>query len=777
MTPQSTGLWQARVAGLVLGIIGLCMLGGGIVLFRFGGTPYYAASGAAILVAAWLTWRRNATAAIVYGGFLVCTVAWAIWEVGFDGWALTPRLIAPAVVGLALLAVPALRRRGGFLAVCVGLALLPVGAAAFRPVIEGGPVGTRTISSVVSETPGEWHSYGNDNSGKRFSELNDIAPENVGKLEQAWTYRTGVKQQGTLSPMSATPIMANDRLYFCTQTNVVIALDPDTGKQLWRFDPEVDSTGASLVTTCRGVTYHAAADAPICPRRIVTTTFDARLIALDADTGRPCADFGRGGTVDLREGLGKVDPGFYYVSAAPTIARGKIVLGGWIADNVMLGEPSGVIRAFDIQTGEFAWAWDMGRPGFHGQPSGDETYTRGTPNSWAPMTADEKLGLVYIPTGNATPDHWGGTRTAEMEKYSSSVVALDLATGAVRWAFQTVHHDLWDYDVGSQPTLVDLQIGGAAVPALIQPTKTGQLYLLDRRTGDPLAAVTEKPVPQGAASGDYLSATQPFSTGMPDVAAGPPLTERDMWGATPLDQLWCRVRFKSNRYDGPFTPVGTRRSLIYPGIGGGVNWGSAAVDPTRRLLIVNSIRVPTEVQLIPRAEADRLMGEGFHVSLSMQGGTPFGVKLTTFASPLGIPCNRPPYGLISAIDLDTRKLVWSKPLGTAHDSGPLGIESHLPITMGVPNFGGSLVTGSGLIFIAATQERAFRALDMRSGRELWKARLRAGGQSTPMTYRSPRTGRQYVVIVAGGSVLMQSKLGDYVEAFALPDNGHDGAKP
>lgn len=764
-----------RLFASLIGSIGAAIGAGGAWLFWLGGSPYYLVGGLAVFLAGIWLWRGSVRGIWLYALFLAVTIIWSLWEAGPDAWALAPRLAGPSLIGLCFF-FPSLRRlaapgRSALVAGTAGLTgLLLLGATALRPDPEAAAASG--LSIAASGTAGdEWTAYGGDAGGSRFSALSQINTSNVGKLEPAWTYRTGVVQKGTQSPLQATPIMVDGSLFLCTQTNVVIALDPETGREKWRFDPKVDPAGASLVTTCRGVAFARVAGAADCPARIVTATFDARLIALDARTGRPCPSFGKGGTVDLRQGLGKVTPGFYYVSSAPVVSRGRIVLGGWIADNVSVGEPSGVIRAFDLATGSFAWAWDLGRPGEHGPPAEGETFTPGTPNSWAPMSADETLGLVYVPTGNATPDHWGGHRDELMDRYSSSVVALDAATGEPRWSFQTVHHDVWDYDVGSQPTLVDVRIGGENVPALVQPTKQGQIYLLDRRNGRLLSKVEERAVRSDPAPGDRLSPTQPFSVGLPDFA-GPPLRERDMWGVTPFDQLWCRIRYRSLRYDGPYTPVSTRRSLTYPGIGGGMNWGGVSVDPERGIMLVNSMRVATEMQLIPRAEADRRAKEKvkFHdlAAPLPQGGTPFAVSLGTFVSPLGVPCNEPPYGLVSAVDLTTRKLLWQRPLGTARDSGPLGISMGLPLRIGTPNLGGSVVTRGRLAFIAATQERAIRAYDVDTGSLLWSARLPAGGQATPMTYMSPKSGKQFVVVIAGGSNLIQSPLADYVQAFALP---------
>ncbi len=767
-----------RLLSALLLLIGLVVAAGGAWLIVLGGSSYYLLGGATVVVSALALWRVHPLAGWLYAAFLIATLAWALAEAGANGWALAPRLIAPSVLGLAF-ALPTVRRgigpsgwAAGGAALLLLLVQTGVGLWANPDRLAGRYTGTPRLSESAM-AGAEWGSWGGTDAGQRFSALAQITPANVGTLRQAWSYHTGVVQTGTKSPLETTPLMIGDTLYLCTQTNIVIALDPDTGREKWRFDPHVDPTGASAVTTCRGVAFARVPGASDCPERIITATFDARLIALDPRSGKLCMSFGERGTVDLTHGLGLVDKGFYYVSSAPVVVRGQIVLGGWVADDQSTDEPSGVIRGYDVATGRFAWAWDMGRPDDHGEPGPGRIYTRSTPNSWAPMSADEQLGLVYVPLGNPTPDHWGGNRSPVADRLGSAIVALDASSGAMRWAFQTAHHDLWDYDIGSQPTLLDVPVAGKPIPALAQPTKRGELFLLDRRTGRLIAPVVERPAPQRhGVIGDWTAPTQPYSTGMPEFA-GPQLTESRMWGLTPIDQLWCRIRFRQLRYDGPATPPGTDEALIYPGVGGGMNWGGVSFDPGRGLLIVNSIHYGTIIRLVPRAEADRRIaaatGQMHNYSLPQpQKGAPYGVLLTGLISPLNVPCSQPPYGKIAAIDMRTRKLLWSEPIGSARDSGPFGIHSHLPLPMGMPMFGGSLVTRSGLVFIGATQERAFRAFDIRDGRELWRTSLPAGGQSNPMTYRSPKTGRQYVLIAAGGHIMLQSPLGDQIIAYALP---------
>ena len=778
-----------RFLAAFLVFFGALLTLGGFQLARLGGSLYYLPAGIMCIVAAVFIWRRSSTGATLYALFLLATLAWALWEAGVDGWALAPRLIAPAVIGL-MFSTPWLRRT------------LYGAAPPRRRYLQPGPIAVLSLATLIvcafwssreppqaerelralaavadtDSAPGEWPVWGRTLEGERFSPLDQITPANVGQLKTAWTYNTGVPQIGARGGPEATPLMIDDTLYLCTQNSIVIALDADSGTERWRFDPEVDMSAASGVATCRGVAFYRAPTATDCPERIISATFSGLLMALDARTGKPCASFGNQGSVDLKTGLGDVPAGFYYVSSAPTIVNGNVVVGGWVADNQSTDEPSGVIRAYSADSGAFVWAWDMGRPEFHGEPAPGESYSRSTPNAWAPPSADEELGLVYIPTGNPTPDHWGGNRSAASRKFGSSVVALDAATGDVRWSFQTTRHDLWDYDVASQPTLFDVTVDGKTVPALVQPTKRGELFVLDRRNGAPLAEIEERAVPtRGAVPDETLSPTQPFSTGMPSFG-GPPLTERDMWGLTPLDQLWCRIEFSSLRYEGPLTPLGLDRSLIYPSIGGGMNWGGVSIDSQRDIMIVNTMYYGTIVQLLPRAETDRRLElvksadksvTNFAIPLP-QAGTPYGVLLSGLMSPLDAPCNEPPYGRLSAVDLRTNKLLWSRPIGSARDTGPLGITSHLPIPMGMPMFGGAVTTRSGLLFIGATQDSTFRAFETATGRLLWSARLPAGGNANPMTYTSRKTGRQYVLIYAGGHVLLRSKPGDAVIAYALP---------
>ena len=766
-----------RVFPVLLFVTGLCLLIPGLRLLQLGGSAYYVAAGLLAMLSAILLWRRAVAGLAVYAVLLVGTLAWAVWESGLAPWALLPRLMVPLLLGAGL-ALPqaraGLRRRTRWFPVLVGLIVIGLPTAVIlQPNTAPAPFQAPAIGPIHAATAddGDWPEYGRDKAGTRFSPLAQITPANVALLQRVWTYHLGFAT-GVLAETEVTPLKIRDRLYLCTGNNDVVALDAETGTQVWRFDANLDTTGL-FVNACRGVAYYSTAIAGSpCPERILTATGDRRLIALNLATGAPCQDFGSGGAVDLNTGMGPVEPGYYHVTSAPQVVRGRVVVGGWVSDGQYVGEPSGVIRAFDATTGALAWAWDMGRPDDHGLPPPGATYTRGTPNSWAPISADEALGLVYLPTGSATPDYYGGYRTPVDDAYDSAVVALDADTGALRWSFQTTHHDLWDYDVASQPTLVDLPDGRKA---LIQPTKRGEVFLLNRETGRPIAQVEERKVPQGGVPGEHLAPTQPFSAGMPSFA-GPLPTEQRMWGITPFDQLWCRIAFREARFDGSMTPLSTTRPTVtFPGFLGGMNWGGVSVDADAHLMIVNSDRVGNYNRLLTRAEADRLnlhpLSATVHGGVGgmvAQAGTPYAADIRPFLSPLGVPCTQPPFGMISAVDLQTRTLVWSHPFGTGADSGPLHISSHLPFTMGVPNIGGPVTTRGGVFFIGAAQDNYLRAFETATGRELWRGRLPAGGQSTPAVYWSDASRREFVVIAAGGHVGLQTTAGDEIVAYALP---------
>ena len=775
------------LAGLLF-TLGAWLAGGGAWLVTLGGSWYYLVAGVATMASAVLLWRARRLGLWVYFATFVATVLWALAEGGADFWQLVPRLGLPLAIVLYLLMPwvrgaftdakgtvpvrPSGRGHAGVVLLGAGLlAAIAFGWRESRAVIDLPTTVNASAAAAATHDYSEWRAYGRTNAGTRYSSAAQITPSNVRDLEVAWTYRTGDVPQAYPGNRAgfmfeATPLKIGDTLYLCTPHNIVIALDADTGRERWRSDPKIDTAGVYTLA-CRGVAYHESrTTTSACPRRILSATLDGRLIALDASTGERCPGFGQNGEISLRVGFGEVKPGYHLVTSPPTVIGNAAVVGGFILDNMSVDEPPGVVRAFDAVTGQLLWAWDTGRPQEAGPWQPGEPFTRGSPNAWSVFSADEALGLVYVPTGNPPPDYYGGNRSKALDQYGSSVVALEAATGKVRWAFQTVHHDLWDYDVASQPVLVDLPIDGETVPALIQPTKQGEIYLLDRRDGHPLAAVEERSVPKGDVPGERYSPTQPFSVGMPGFAPAS-LTEADMWGTSPLDQLWCRIEFRRMRYQGMYTPPGLDTSLAWPGNNGIMNWGSVAADEARQLMVVSSSYMPLVLKLIPRDQAppgERITMEG-SAAISPQIGTPYAVRTERpFLSPLGVPCNAPPWGRLSVVDLKARKILWQRPLGTTRDHAPL----HIAVP-GAFSQGGAIVTRGGVIFIAAALDNNLRAFDLATGEELWKGRLPAGGQATPMTYVSARTGKQLVVIAAGGHQYMQTTIGDYVVAYNLPD--------
>jgi quinoprotein glucose dehydrogenase len=626
------------------------------------------------------------------------------------------------------------------------------------------------LLSTARADPGDWRDYGGSAGGTRYTPLVQITPANVGQLQLAWTYRLPPPFETVKHPYVAfegTPLEVRGTVYFCTPNSAVVALDAQTGQQRWTFAPRLRKWGG--FRACRGVAYYEmTAPGESCHERIIATTVDARMYAVDAKTGALCTGFGSSGWVDLLTDMGPMTAGVFTPTSAPTIVKGRVVTAGMVMDNGQTSNPSGVVRAYDATTGALAWAWDLGHPERHGAPPAGEIYTRNTPNAWGPFSADEAAGLVFVPTGNSNPDYFGGQRSAEAERYSSSVVALDATSGEVRWSFQTTHHDLWDYDVGSQPVLFDLPTAGGLVPVLIQATKRGEIFVLDRRDGHPVMPVTEKPVPQGNVPGDRTAATQPFSTGMPSLT-GPDLTEQDMWGLTPIDQLWCRIRFRQARYDGAMTPPTADRPWINsPGWMGGSDWGSVSIDESRNVLVAVSMRMSNYTRFVTPQEAQGLTEKTL---ITPQVGSPFGGIINDyFHSPLGVPCQRPPYGVISAVNLQTGQLLWSHPLGTSRNNGPLALGIKLPVSipMGNVTLGGNLVTGSGLIFVGATLDRYVRALDERTGEELWRSSLSAAAFATPMSYVAPGNGRQYVLVSVGGNSKFGPNDGLFVQAYALP---------
>ena len=801
MNINRTRWWAGtNVMGIVLLVAGMVVgLAGGWLLV-LGGSLYYLLAGIGLAVVGALLLRKAPEALWLYALLVAATLIWALWEAGLDWWPLAARMDVWFVLGVLLITPWVLRGlggrtrasrvspwRGGGLALAGTLgafALVAVMSWFYDPhtiegSLQGRPSSAGAATTDPTVPPAEWHAYGRTGYGQRYSPLDQLTPANVGKLDVAWQMRTGDMRGQPGDPeettFEVTPLKIGNRLILCTPHQHVLSLDATTGAEIWRYDPKIPIEGKLALQhlTCRGLSYQpptpAATQAAVsaCPGKLFMPLADGRLLALNPETGAPCTTFGGGtGQIDLWANMPNRRPGAYYSTSPVVVTRKLVIVGGTVLDNVSANEQSGVIRAFDVDTGALVWNWDSAKPEATAPIAPEATFTASSPNSWSISSVDEALGLVYVPMGNQPPDQWGGRRSEAVERYSSAVVALELATGRVRWSFQTVHHDLWDYDVPAQPTLVDLVIGGTAVPALVQPTKQGELFLLDRRTGTPVFPVSERPAPQGAAAGDQAAATQPRSA----LSFDPPaLSGRDMWGTTMFDQLYCRIAFRRLRYEGRFTPPSTQGTLVYPGNFGVFNWGGIAVDPVHRTAFTTPAYLAFTSQLVPRTDDSSLLVQGKKrpkgslPALNENFGAPFAIKLAAFVSPLGIPCQAPPWGYVAGVDLDQGKVVWRHRNGTVRDLAPVP----LPFKMGVPNLGGPIVTAGGVAFLSGTLDYYVRAYDLSDGRELWRSRLPAGGQATPMTY-SGADGRQYLLVVAGGHGSLGTQAGDHVIAYALP---------
>ncbi|ROR17938.1 quinate dehydrogenase (quinone) [Comamonas sp. BIGb0124] len=810
---QTSQRQLSALARIWLVLLGLLILAGGAffaingyTLATLGGSAYFVVCGLVLAAAGIQIIRQRPSGAVLYALAVAGTVIWSLAEVGLDFWPLVSRaLLLVGVAVLVALSFPLLRRaqkqpvsrtRANAVAGVLALACLATVGGMFVPHAPVPAVGDSVALKPVApdQEQRNWAHYGNTSGGTRFAALDQITRNNVKDLAVAWTYRTGdtpVSPGGGGAEDQLTPLQIGERVFVCTPHNNVIALDASTGKELWKT--EINAKQKKWMR-CRGLAYFdatqpleqptvagaspipavAVAPGAACQRRILMNSVAPELVALDADTGEFCADFGVNGRVDLRAGLGKgADKGEVYPTSAPTLAGTTVVIGGRVADNVSTDMPGGVVRGFDVITGQLRWAFDPGNPDDTQAPAAGQTYVRSTPNVWAPMSYDPQSNTVFMPVGSAAVDLWGVKHTALDRKYGASMLAVDATTGREKWVYQTVHDDLWDFDVPMQPTFVDFPVAeGKTVPALVFGTKAGQIFVLDRQTGQPLTPVEERPVPAGNIEGETYSPTQPFSVGMPAIGADD-LKESDMWGATPFDQLLCRIHFKSKRYTGLFTPPGTDASLNLPGSLGGMNWGGLSLDPVNQLLFINDMRVGLEVQLIKADPADAgAKSDGNEAAAITRpvplDGTPYAINAKVrFMSPLEIPCQKPPFGTLTAVDLKTRKIAWQVPVGTVQDTGPFGVKMGLPIPVGMPTIGGTMATQGGLVFIAASQDYYLRAYDAGTGREVWKGRLPVGSQGTPISYKSTQTGKQYVLVSAGGARNSPDR-GDYVVAYALP---------
>ncbi|HUK90260.1 MAG TPA: pyrroloquinoline quinone-dependent dehydrogenase [Blastocatellia bacterium] len=620
----------------------------------------------------------------------------------------------------------------------------------------------------------EWPAYGRDAGGERFSPLNQINLDNVKNLKVAWTFRTGDVSDGSktlvASQFESTPIMVDGTLYLATPFDRVIALDPETGQQRWSYNP-----GLSLHVyygdglTCRGVSTWPDAKAslrPHGPRRIFIAVNDARLIALDAATGKPCPDFGDAGTVDLKSGIDASVPGEYHITSPPAVVGDLIIVGSSIDDNQRVSAPRGVVRAYNVITGALQWKWDP-IPRDPSDPArstwaGDSADKTGASNIWSIISADLDRGLVFLPGSSPSPDFYGGERKGD-DLYANCVVALRAATGKVVWHFQVVHHDLWDYDIPAEPALITLRKDGRLIDSVLVSTKMGHVFVLDRDTGKPLFPVEERPVPQDVAEGEAASPTQPFPT-FPAPLTPESLSAEEGFGFDKTDQDYCQNLIKSLHYEGIFTPPSTQGTIIYPGNIGGANWSGASFDPTRQIMVVNTNHLAMIVRLVPRSDFLEERKQHPHSEVSRMAETPYGMRRETLLTPSGTPCTPPPWGTLIAIDLASKNKLWEVPLGNP-EPGPMNPK--YDGKLGSVNLGGSIVTAGGLVFIAASHDNSIRAFDTQSGKVLWKADMPAGGQATPMTYLG-KNGKQYVVICAGGHGRLHTTLGDYVIAYSLP---------
>ncbi|HEY2014742.1 MAG TPA: pyrroloquinoline quinone-dependent dehydrogenase [Bryobacteraceae bacterium] len=610
-------------------------------------------------------------------------------------------------------------------------------------------------ATLAASDPG-WTAYGHDQGGTRYSPLKQIDTRNVSKLKVAWTYHTGAlepkSRANEKAAFESTPILIEGTLYLTTPFNRVVALDPATGKERWTFDPKVEREANYSEVSSRGVAAWVDAKAPRatpCRLRLFEGTIDARLLALDGKTGKPCAGFGTDGQIDLKRDVEPRPCCDYEATSAPVVVGDVVITGSSIGDNGAVNVERGIVRAYDARTGALRWTWDP-IPWANGQK-----LRTGAANAWSTISADPARNLVFVPTGSASPDYYGGERPGN-NQWANSVVALRASTGEFVWGFQVVHHDLWDYDVASQPALIQFK----GRPAVAVTTKMGNLFVLDRESGKPLMQVDERPVPKSDVAGEEASATQPFPGWSPMVPQK--LTAGDAWGPTPEARDWCRQQIEALRHDGFFAPPSLKGTLVFPGNVGGVNWGSAAWDPQRNLLFADTNRLPAVIRLIPRADftsvyanrdQNRMTGE-----FAPQRGTPYAMYRDFLISPAGTPCNAPPWGAVVAFDLNTGKLRWESPLGATklEKSGNI-------------NMGGPIATAGGLVFSAAAIDPHLHAFNTDTGAEIWTAELPASAQSTPMTYQW--NGKQYVVICAGGhgkAREMGSKMGDAVVAFALP---------
>lgn len=643
------------------------------------------------------------------------------------------------------------------------------------PAVSGSPVareqadgqsGNSRAHIAADGAAHAWSAYGGAPGGGQYSPLSRIDRHNVEELEVAWIYRSGDVSDGSdgtaVTPLEVNPILANDRLYLCTPYNRIVALDPERGTEQWSHDPGLDRMNTySKGSYCRGVAYWSAA-APgdrgrVCGKRVLSGIGDGRLLAVDADTGRPCSDFGNNGQIDLNtfdyHGEGSIS-----LTSPPAIYRDVVIVGATILDGEWANAPDGIVRGFDVRSGRELWSWNPIPAHLRD--------TLGGANTWAPISIDSQRGWVFLPTGSPSHDPYGLHRS-EAIPHGNAVVALDALTGAEIWSYQTLRHDLWDYDLPSMPALVELTLNGSKVEAVLQATKTGFFFILDRATGRPLFPVREMEVAQSDVEGEKSWPVQPAPLAPPPFTPQS-ITVEDAWGLTPWDRKQCRDKILSLRNEGLYTPPSVNGSVLFPSDSGGSNWGGVAYDPKSGLAVVNSTNVLRSQKLAPRGEfegSDVPQKTAGRSSVALMPGTPYVWIRETLVSDLGIPCNPPPWGNLTAIDTYTGTIRWQIPFGRK----PFGFGLfRSPKNWGSPNQGGPIITAGGLIFIGASLDNRFRAYDLHSGEELWSAEIPAPGNATPMTYLHGESNRQFVVIAAGGYPTFGTELSDAIVAFALP---------
>ncbi|HTT00659.1 MAG TPA: pyrroloquinoline quinone-dependent dehydrogenase [Steroidobacteraceae bacterium] len=633
------------------------------------------------------------------------------------------------------------------------------------------------VARAQSPETSDWGYYGGDIFGQHYSNLDQINRDNVSHLGIAWTFRTGELGAGFARTdkltFEATPVLAFGLLYVSTATGIVVALDPETGRARWRFDPRIARNVRYAEAASRGVAVwqdpNTAAGA--CARRVFIATLDARLLALDAMSGTLCTDFGVSGAVDLTHGVRLIERPQYLVTSPPVIHRNLVIVGSAIGDNRAVTVERGLVRGFDARSGALHWSFDP-IPDSEAHPAAkewrsDQAARTGAGNAWAVMTVDPARGLVFVPTGSASPDFYGGERLGS-NRFADSLIALDADTGRLVWQQQLVHHDLWDYDLAAQPALVALESRSGPLYAVLQATKSGMLFGFERDTGKPIFPIAEHAVPRSTVPGEQSAPTQPFPE-TPPLASASALDPRHAWGLTFWDRGECRDLIRRYRNEGVYTPPDTRGSIESPGPLGGVNWGGIAIDVRRERAFAAVNHLPWVIRLVPReqlGQARARASQTSHAELAEQAGTPYAVLGAPLLSPWGLPCTPPPWGTLASIDLRHNRIAWQVPLGSTAGFTWTFLFNR---DFGLPNMGGPIVTAGDLVFIGAAMDSYFRAFDSETGRELWKYRLPAGGQATPMTYRAGKAQRQYVVIAAGGHGVLGTPRGDYLVAFALPE--------